>query len=324
LAETRAKDILPRQPLVYVYESDSIVEAFKGLVEKKILSMPVYRKHTEICIGFVDILDILGYIVKRLREAGPQASPYAAMKTWHQLDTFVATPVSSAINASDRNTYATVSMEARLQDVVDIMVQSGAHRVGVLDHKGQVFNILTQTRILEFIRANESLNKDVPFSLGPLDRDTIGQHILPKQVLCVNYDVRTIDAFVTISESRKSALAVLNPGGQIIGNLSASDLKEIGYDMELYDRLFDPIIDFLRKKTMRPAFEEGAQVNPQTGLPRPVVLQQNSSLVEALNIFHRTKVHRIYLVDSYERPVGLVTPADILGLFSRITVEKGF
>lgn len=48
---------------------------------------------------------------------------------------------------------------------------------------------------------------------------------------------------------KKSALAVVSENGQLVGNLSASDLKEIGYDMGLYDKLFDSVGDFLRKKS---------------------------------------------------------------------------
>lgn len=71
--------------------------------------MPVYKHRTEICVGFIDILDILAFIVKRLRDLGP-VDPLIAMRTWHQLDYFVVTPVTEVINQSGRDAYATISM----------------------------------------------------------------------------------------------------------------------------------------------------------------------------------------------------------------------
>jgi len=159
--------------------------------------MPVYRLHTETCVGFVDILDILAFIVKRLRELGP-VDPLVALRTWHQLEYFTVTPVSELINASGRDPYATVSMvrlfcfdtcitrthlsgllqETHLDQVVNVMIEKQVHRVGVLDHKGKVYNILTQTRLLDFVLANE--DKNVPFSLGPMDRDEVA-HFFPSK-----------------------------------------------------------------------------------------------------------------------------------------------
>jgi len=51
-------------------------------------------------------------------------------------------------------------------------------------------------------------------------------------------------------DTRVSALAVVNENGQLASNLSASDLKEVGFDLDLYVRLFDSVQDFLKKKTL--------------------------------------------------------------------------
>ena len=53
-----------------------------------------------------------------------------------------------------------------------------------------------------------------------------------------------------MNDVKKSALAVTNDQGQLVSNISASDLKEVGYDLDLYLRLFDTVQDFLKKKTM--------------------------------------------------------------------------
>jgi len=317
LAEVRAKDIAPARDMVFCYDSDGIVIAFKALIEKKILSMPVYKLHTEICVGFIDILDILSFIVKRLRELGP-VDPLIAMRTWHQLDYFVVTPVIEVINQSGRDAYATIGMDASLQQVIDLMVERGVHRVGVLNHQGKVYNILTQTRLLQFVVENE--DKSVPFTLGPHDRDEIGQFFPPKAVYCIPLNARTIDAFVAMNDVKKSALAVTNDQGQLVSNISATDLKEVGYDLDLYLRLFDTVQDFLKKKTLNRNVGPSEQ---NTGtLPPAIFLGTGNKILQALEVFQKFKVHRIYMVDPTYKPVGVITPAEILGVFARAHETK--
>jgi CBS-domain-containing membrane protein len=313
LTETRVREIAPSREIVFVYDTDGIVIAFKALIEKKILSMPVYKLHTEMCVGFIDILDILAFIVKKLRELGP-VDPLVAIRTWHQLEFFKVTPVSEVINASGRDPYATIGMDASLQQCVDLMIERDVHRVGVLDHQGKVYNILTQTKLLQFVIDNE--DKNVPFSLGPLDRDEIGHYFPPKRVFCVPLTARTIDAFVAMNDVKRSALAVTNEQGVLVSNLSASDLKEVGYDLDLYLRLFDTVQDFLKKKSVNRNVGP-SEVNPGIGLPPPIFLGTGNKILQALEVFTRFKVHRIYLVQNEYRPIGVITPAEVLGVFSR-------
>lgn len=70
--------------------------------------MPVYHKDSDKCVGFVDVLDILAFIVKNLRSLG-SVDPRAAMQTWSKHDFFKVTPVSEAVNASGRNSCVTIS-----------------------------------------------------------------------------------------------------------------------------------------------------------------------------------------------------------------------
>lgn len=60
------------------------------------------------------------------------------------------------------------------------MIRENVHRLGVLSPQGQVYNILTQTRILKFVLDN--LDKTVPFHVAPVMRDAVGQSFANKCV----------------------------------------------------------------------------------------------------------------------------------------------
>jgi hypothetical protein len=91
----------------------------------------------------------------------------------------------------------------------------------------------------------------------------------------------------------------------------------------LYQRLFESVGEFLRKKTLNRNVGP-SEINPQTGLPPPIFLGTGNKILEAIDVFKNFKIHRIYLVEQNYRPVGVVTPAEILSVFSKRREGGGF
>jgi 5'-AMP-activated protein kinase regulatory gamma subunit len=97
-----------------------------------------------------------------------------------------------------------------------------------------------------------------------------------------------------------SALAICNEAGQLVDNLSATDLRGLGRDD--IPNILEPIGKFflthgiMRKKTI------------STTLP-------NATLGKVLTLLVKNNVHRVWIVDDDKHPIGVVSRTDICGAF---------
>ena len=82
LASTKVRDVVPPRHVVYARCTDSIASVFKLLVDNKILSVPVLDNLTNKFVAFVDILDILVYVVDRLRLDDERVSMGPLLESW--------------------------------------------------------------------------------------------------------------------------------------------------------------------------------------------------------------------------------------------------
>lgn len=112
-----------------------------------------------------------------------------------------------------------------------------------------------------------------------------------------------VHALLKMHETGASGVGIVGPAGNLCGNISASDLKDIYPSMSLR-KLFLPISEFLMNKVM-------GQVTP-----RLVHIAPQSTIVELLRMFKLYSVHRVYLVAHELKPIGVITLADVLSAFA--------
>lgn len=310
LVETRCGQLPVVHNIVSVSRNHPLIEGFQRLFDHQILSVPVMEPGMNIIVGFLDIIDILAFLVQKLRSFG-QVAPYDALKTMRQLDFLDMNTCGDAMNASGRNPFVTVSPNDTLERLVALMGQRNAHRVAVVGPNGELLNFITQSALLRFICRMAEVAKPGPNMLGAIVHQPISRYVQPTNVLCSPLNARTIDAFVAMIDVQKSALAVINDKNQLVGNLSASDLKECGYDFDLFSRLFDSVEDFLRKMFIR----KGKLARGERDLPKPYCVSTTTTIGQTMNMLNEYKVHRLYMVDDAFRPIGVVTPADVLRCF---------
>jgi CBS domain-containing protein len=99
-----------------------------------------------------------------------------------------------------------------------------------------------------------------------------------------------------------SALAICNEAGQLVDNLSATDLRGLGRDD--IPNILEPIGKFflthgiMRKKTI------------STTLP--------TTLGKVLTLLVKNNVHRVWIVDADQHPIGVVSRTDICEAFIKL------
>ena len=113
-----------------------------------------------------------------------------------------------------------VDESSNLLDALKVMVEKQCHRVLVLNSRGEIVSMITQSRILQFLSTmTDSL---------PDNEKSIHQLGLGFKTVCTVQDNCTVyDAFKKMKEAKVPALPVVDKDGILIGNLSANDLKVI-------------------------------------------------------------------------------------------------
>jgi len=115
----------------------------------------------------------------------------------------------------------------------------------------------------------------------------------------VREDAAVVLALSVIANRRVSAVPVLSVDGKLVGNFSASDLRGIG--SEDYPNLLRPIKEYLSQHNFKSLF--------------PITCSASETLENVLCKMVATKVHRVWVVDSEKRLLGVVSITDVMRAF---------
>eukprot|EP01126_Amoeba_proteus_P042390 TRINITY_DN4606_c0_g4_i3.p1 TRINITY_DN4606_c0_g4~~TRINITY_DN4606_c0_g4_i3.p1 ORF type:complete len:298 (+),score=52.03 TRINITY_DN4606_c0_g4_i3:104-997(+) len=267
-------------------ETELISVVFQRLLRSHILSLPVYTVKDGIkqYFGFVDIMDILYSFM--LNQAG--LTNYAAVR--------------DIINLSSRNPWLFLHTTDDLLSACSLLSgahqDSSVHRCAVFDvgpSGPYMFSILSQSKLVEYIGGN--------LNTCPLFEKTIEElKIGFRKVRSVNISKNVIVAFEKLKKYEVSGLAVVDNSQRIVGNISASDLKDIYMLPKGFSQVLNaPIREYLiEKRKKKPIF-----LNPKV-----------ATLADAYQIIITRKIHRVYLVDQDERALGLITLTDLLAFWT--------
>lgn len=115
----------------------------------------------------------------------------------------------------------------------------------------------------------------------------------------------TMEGFQLMERNQVSGIAVNSANGELFANLSASDFL---YSMAsspsvVPELLVLPVHVFLHKQSGRHL------------VSAPVTVSPNSPLEDVIRRMVTFQVHRVYVVDENRKPIGIITPFEILALF---------
>eukprot|EP00736_Rhodelphis_marinus_P001844 Rmarinus@m.18864 len=304
------KHPVDRRPNVTeVRENDTIEHALKILSREGVLSVPVRASDSIDYIGFVDMLDILTFIM-RMYTTGTNETPEEGWAPFltdfetleHRGVRFGIKPVSQVINESNNDPFLPVYGHGTLLQAADEVFSQGVHRAPVLDENNHMVNIISQSDIIKYLA--EDISK-----LGPLQNMTVGELDLgsvPPATMSIR--AQAIHGFYLMLFNKVSAIAITNDtGGEILGNLSISDLRS--FKTEHFSRLLEPVSSFIMKR-----------INLPPGGPRPSIeVRQHPITVSRRSTFGSVllkcalyRLHRVWVVDESHRPTGVISLTDII------------
>jgi len=282
--------------VIVVKGSQTPYEGFKALVDNNVLSVPVYDPTTKKYTGFLDIKDLVSFVVFVDDDQKSDVPQNLHELIMHGCKLFkVPLDGVTVTYLSRRNQLHPVSPSSSLLDVCEILA-SGVHRVPVMDN-GEIVNIVSQSSIIQFLQQHHK-------ELAPLTSKKISEiKIGSKPVVTVNKSTPAIDAFRLMDNKKISGLAVVDEGGRFVGNTSASDLKLFMQTLSL-EILKQPISQFLN--TLR---QESIDIRVPT-----ISVTSHDTVQTVISKLASTKIHKLFVADDSDgyKPKLVISITDIL------------
>ncbi|KAJ3412263.1 hypothetical protein HDV05_001022 [Chytridiales sp. JEL 0842] len=144
-----------------------------------------------------------------------------------------------------------------------------------------------------------------------------------KKLIAVPSDFSAIAAFRVLYLHRVSAVPITHPStSEIIGTLSASDLRGLKATKESLETLLLPVMEF--KESKRPLFLPVGWERMDSDLlggPRRLrYVKEETGVGDAARMALDSKIHRVWIVES-GKPVGVMALSDCLSLLAGIGLE---
>jgi CBS domain-containing protein len=218
------------------------------LSSHKILSAPVVDWKAQRLLGFVDMLDLVSFVLS-LYNADIHQTPLDSNLLFEKSNQFFSKPIKEIIDLSKRNPLCQVLKTSPLWECISLF-QRGLHRVVVTNEERKIVGILSQSDVVRFLAGK--MDEHYSFFGKTVEELNLGTYSL----ITVRDTQPTIAALKILYEHKVSAVAVVNKEGILVGNLSASDLKgativtDSDQGADPFGSLFLPVITFLKQGGM--------------------------------------------------------------------------
>lgn len=311
VSQFTVKDLIPKDfKLVRVNSDTKIIDTLRKLREHKILSVPVYDTNKNEYTGFCDILDLVTLVVTMADMK--QILDVLTSEDRVDLLTFIEKEnelirqenTDQIINASERNPWCDVYEGLPLTSLMDMFSKDvNLHRVAVTDGNGSMVGIISQSRVIEFLVKNIQHFSDcgnVPLS------KIEDKWVTPKEIFSIKKEDQALDGFQKIVEKQVMAVAVIDEEGNLLGCISANDLK-CSMDSDIFNDLYLSVEEFVKKN------------RPDLKLDKAetITCDINDTLESILDKLSQKHVHRLFLVKD-GKPTRVVSLCDIITVLSKI------
>lgn len=265
-------------------------------------------------LGWLDIQDILRSFLAHLRTCGREI-PMKMLALMTALEgegpAFSHKMLITIRSTDDRGLMYQADSESTsvLTAIRDLFLQGTdkvAHRLALFDAQGEVTAIISQMDVARWLVTQEA-------HVGPEGARTIEELGLltgKPPVVSVSPHSPTLLAFDIMAQSGVSGAPVINDDGELIANLSASDLRAL--TSEHFGVLALPVAEFLALEhqtayigysvkssdhSRHPFFASSNRAGgPKKSDIQLYTVQRNATLLQTLHAFVDAHIHRLYVV----------------------------
>jgi CBS domain-containing protein len=204
--------------------------------------------------------------------------------------------ITEVIGKSYRLTAADIHKTTSLWDTIGIF-QKGAHRLPITNEDGIIVNLISQTDVLRFLMTQRDYYDNIFDST--VEDLKLGRHL----ALTCHQDQTTLAALQKMQQGNISALAIVNSNNELVGNLSASDLKgaviindDPGSDP--LGCLLLPVLAFLHQ-------------NGRKNI-EPFSCTHKSTLGSIIESMLNLGYHRVWVVDQQNHVKSIISITDVM------------
>jgi len=291
LKDTKVSDILPKdRPVVRASYNEPIDALLKKLSDSHILSAVVTDSAAPGVIGFVDVFDLLVYVLELTSESKDITKESIENLKWEG-KCFVRQETGPLVNISQTDPYLSVKEDTPLLDVVRIFA-SEVHRLAVVDkvQKERVLNVISQTDIIKF------LTERGVWIGSKLEKPITEVGLEPLGVCSVRDENNVVDVLRFMKTRSVGGVAIVDRDNRLIANFSASDL--VGLNESNFPLVALNVKEFLTR---------------MYGYPKAPIFCKTTDTVETIMLKLTVhKVHRIYVVNNHMQPTGIITLTDLM------------
>jgi len=257
---------------------------------KKTTSFPVVQKDGKF-LTTVTMTDLVGYFLDNISEE-EWKNPIRVLSTRPEI------AQTQVIKTKSLDPTVFISEDTSLDNAIKEMVFKRFHRILILDSLQRPSNIITQLEVLKIISI---LLPSVPKSKKQIKDLPIGK----KMPIVISELRPTREGFSLAIKQKISAVGVVNERGQLVGNLSITDIRLIG-GLDGLDQLNLPLKQYLERIEVL-STERTIQHSQY-----PVACRDTDTLDSIIEILIRFSIHRIYIVDDCGKPIGVLAMIDMI------------
>lgn len=301
LASTNVDQVSPvLSKVISVSASETVTKVLHSLAENNIFCVPVEDKGK--IIGLIDMVDIVSYVVEvagKTEGSGESAAYLRKVEEAH----LKSERNDHVAGLSKKNRYCPVTAGTSVLDAMKVMTDNHVQRLPVVSVDFQLRNFVTQSAIIQFLQKHiDELGDFVDKSLAQLG-------FRPKDIISISVNRPTIDAFRLISEKKITGIPVMDTDGTMITNISCSDLRDVATDPKLFEYLHMPLDSFIpiMKSKINPKKESSMNV-----MYPKISCKFETTFRTVVGKLAATKIHRIYITDDHDAPIGIVSLIDII------------
>jgi len=272
----------------------TVKDALKTFNTEKVLSCPISNTTRGADVwGFLDLFDLLSYLLD-LWDENEQAE---ANDITHLGEKFMNHTIRDLTDRSDNDVYAAVVAEEQAHRLVRLF-GLGVHRVALLDMKGTLTNVISQSDVIRYLNANLGL-------LGDNGSKSIKDlnMISADELVVADADQPAVAAFKLLATNLVSAIPLVDKQGVLAGTLSVSDLRLLQEDLTPLQ------LSALQYKSIKEP------------LPH-IVCTPSSTLNDVISTIADSNVHRVWVVDESNKPVSVISITNICEFLSRFIPDE--
>lgn len=303
LKETKVSELLGEdagdfrivKPPFTVDSRDEVADVMMKFAKHHFHAAPVWDSENLKFIGFIAVVDLVLYML-RLTQTMDENEDAATLT--RLAEEYATKPVKELVDASRAAPFISASPKSSILDVLEIFA-SGYQQIAVMENQetpSEMLGVVTQMTVVKWF-SNLLQSKSVS-ELG----DNVFKPVTELGNLGLG-DVATVDedapvrkAFESLALFRITGVAVVNKDRQLVDTLSAFDLN--GLLIESIGNVMKPVKEYLHPLSeLRPV--------------APVSFTKDRPLSAIIGRLAEMGLHRAWIVDESNIPVGVVTLTDI-------------